>query len=65
MNEQGLNLRVILATVDTGSLVGEELATDLWLLTHPDLRQVARIRAFMAFGAEVLQKSVAGPSSLQ
>lgn len=24
-----------------------ELATELWLLTHPDLRRVARIRAFM------------------
>lgn len=32
-----------------------ELATDLWLLTHPDLRRVARIRAFMAFVAEALQ----------
>ncbi|MCE8016562.1 LysR family transcriptional regulator [Halomonas sp. MCCC 1A17488] len=31
-----------------------ELATDLWLLTHPDLRRVVRIRAFMAFVAEVL-----------
>ncbi|MDI5986546.1 LysR family transcriptional regulator [Halomonas sp. M4R5S39] len=31
-----------------------ELATELWLLTHPDLRRVARIRAFMAFVAEAL-----------
>ncbi|TFH88562.1 LysR family transcriptional regulator [Billgrantia azerbaijanica] len=31
-----------------------ELATDLWLLTHPDLRRVARIRAFLAFVAEAL-----------
>ncbi|MBD3897238.1 LysR family transcriptional regulator [Halomonas sp. ML-15] len=31
-----------------------ELATDLWLLTHPDLRRVARIRAFMTFVAEAL-----------
>ncbi|EWH03322.1 LysR family transcriptional regulator [Halomonas sp. BC04] len=31
-----------------------ELATDLWLLTHPDLRRVARIRAFMAFVSEAL-----------
>jgi DNA-binding transcriptional LysR family regulator len=30
----------------------EELATDLWLLTHPDLRRVARIRAFLDFTAE-------------
>ncbi|HSH43209.1 MAG TPA: LysR family transcriptional regulator [Arenicellales bacterium] len=28
-----------------------ELATDLWLLTHPDLRRVARIRAFTEFVA--------------
>lgn len=27
------------------------LATDLWLLTHPDLRPAARIRAFMDFVA--------------
>lgn len=26
-----------------------DLATDLWLLTHPDLRRVARIRALMEF----------------
>lgn len=31
-----------------------ELATDLWLLTHPDLRRVARIRAFMTYVAEAL-----------
>lgn len=31
-----------------------ELATDLWLLTHPDLRRVARIRAFIAFLAEAI-----------
>ncbi|WP_104202900.1 LysR family transcriptional regulator [Billgrantia saliphila] len=35
----------------------DELATDLWLLTHPDLRRVARIRAFMAFVAEAVQAS--------
>ncbi|WP_409525575.1 LysR family transcriptional regulator [Nitrincola sp. MINF-07-Sa-05] len=29
-----------------------ELATELWLLTHPDLRRVARIRAFMETIAE-------------
>ncbi|UYG04523.1 LysR family transcriptional regulator [Halomonas sp. LR3S48] len=34
-----------------------ELATDLWLLTHPDLRRVTRIRAFMAFLAEALADS--------
>lgn len=34
-----------------------ELATDLWLLTHPDLRRVARIRAFMDFVAEAVRPS--------
>ncbi|WP_207482873.1 LysR family transcriptional regulator [Arenibaculum pallidiluteum] len=29
-----------------------ELETGLWLLTHPDLRKVARIRAFLDFMAE-------------
>src|SRR5882762_2360137 len=28
-----------------------ELATGIWLLTHPDLRQTARVRAFMDFAA--------------
>jgi len=28
-----------------------EMATSLWLLTHPDLRRVARVRAFAAFAA--------------
>ncbi|MCC5859081.1 MAG: LysR family transcriptional regulator [Ectothiorhodospiraceae bacterium] len=32
-----------------------ELATDLWLLTHPDLRRVGRIRAFISFVAEALK----------
>ncbi|MGB8713758.1 MAG: LysR substrate-binding domain-containing protein, partial [Onishia taeanensis] len=31
-----------------------ELTTDLWLLTHPDLRRVARIRAFLDFIAEAI-----------
>ncbi|SDL81859.1 transcriptional regulator, LysR family [Franzmannia pantelleriensis] len=31
-----------------------ELATELWLLTHPDLRRVARIRALMTFVAKAL-----------
>ncbi|MDR5905620.1 LysR family transcriptional regulator [Franzmannia qiaohouensis] len=47
-----------LADGDPGlTRIGEplpELATDLWLLTHPDLRRVARVRAFMAFMAEAL-----------
>ena len=32
----------------------EEMASALWLLTHPDLRRVARIRAFLDFVAEAL-----------
>ncbi|MGQ4878589.1 LysR family transcriptional regulator [Billgrantia sp. LNSP4103-1] len=36
-----------------------ELATDLWLLTHPDLRRVTRIRTFMAFLAEAINTSEA------
>lgn len=32
-----------------------DLSSDLWLLTHPDLRQVARVRAVMDhFGAELV-----------
>lgn len=30
------------------------LATDLWLLTHPDLRKTARIRAFLDFIAKMV-----------
>ena len=33
-----------------------ELATDLWLLTHPDLRRVARIRALMDFVAQSVKE---------
>ncbi|WP_148252948.1 LysR family transcriptional regulator [Aidingimonas lacisalsi] len=33
-----------------------ELTTDLWLLTHPDLRRVARIQAFMTFVAEAVME---------
>ncbi|MFC4352585.1 LysR family transcriptional regulator [Fodinicurvata halophila] len=36
-----------------------ELATDLWLLTHPDLRRVARIRAFLDFVAEAVSAQAA------
>jgi DNA-binding transcriptional LysR family regulator len=32
----------------------DEMASALWLLTHPDLRRVARIRAFLDFMAETL-----------
>ncbi|MFG6178512.1 LysR family transcriptional regulator [Halomonas sp. THAF12] len=35
-----------------------ELATGLWLLTHPDLRRVERVRAFMAHLAEALEARV-------
>lgn len=38
------------------------LATDLWQLTHPDLRRVARVRAFMAFVAEALGRGAPGLS---
>jgi len=31
-----------------------EFTTDLWLLTHPDLREVARVRAFMSHAADVM-----------
>jgi DNA-binding transcriptional LysR family regulator len=34
-----------------------EIGGDLWLLTHPDLRQTARVRAFMDYaGAELMKK---------
>lgn len=33
----------------------DALAIDLWLLTHPDLRDVARIRAFTAFVGDALR----------
>ena len=34
----------------------DAMASSLWLLTHPDLRRVARIRAFLDFVAEALTK---------
>jgi len=34
----------------------DELASELWLLTHPDLRRTARVKALMDFLTEVLQK---------
>jgi len=33
----------------------DALTTQLWLLTHPDLRHVARVRAFMEAITEVLR----------
>lgn len=41
----------------------DALATDLWMLTHPDLRKTARIRAFSSFVAasiDTLQARLAG-----
>jgi DNA-binding transcriptional LysR family regulator len=38
----------------------EEFSAGLWLLTHPDLRQSARVRAFMDFvAAEIVKKRAA------
>lgn len=34
-----------------------ELSTDLWMLTHPDLRRVARVRAFLNFVARSVRAS--------
>lgn len=34
--------------------VEEGFGMDLWILTHPDLRQTARVRAFMQFFAEAI-----------
>jgi DNA-binding transcriptional LysR family regulator len=36
----------------------EELTMDLWLLTHPDLRHTARVRALMTFLYDSLQSKV-------
>ena len=38
------------------ALLPDEFTLDLWLLTHEDLRQTARIRAFLDFLAEALAK---------
>ncbi|WP_447926596.1 LysR family transcriptional regulator [Vreelandella sp. EE27] len=35
----------------------EALATPLWLLTHPDLRQVARVRAFMETVTQAIRRT--------
>jgi DNA-binding transcriptional LysR family regulator len=34
----------------------DELTAELWLLTHPDLRRTARVRAFMDFLENILEK---------
>lgn len=36
--------------------IGPEVATDLWLLIHPDLRHSARIRAFMTFAVDAVRQ---------
>lgn len=36
-----------------------ELAQPVWMLTHPDLRQTARVRAFMRFVGDALTKRLA------
>ncbi len=36
----------------------EEMSSALWLLTHPSIRQVARIRAFMQFFRERLKQAL-------
>ncbi len=36
--------------------VEPSFAMDVWLLTHPDLRQTARVRAFMDYVAEVMRE---------
>lgn len=38
---------------------GEDLSLELWLLTHPDLRHTARIKALMAYLLEALQSQAA------
>jgi DNA-binding transcriptional LysR family regulator len=37
----------------------DELAQPLWMLTHPDLRQTARVRGFMQFVGDALAKRLA------
>jgi DNA-binding transcriptional LysR family regulator len=36
--------------------INPDFAAGLWLLTHPDLRQSARVRAFMDFMATEITK---------
>ncbi len=36
-------------------LPGERLETSVWILTHPEIRNAARIKAFMAFMAKALR----------
>jgi len=36
----------------------EPLSMDLWVLTHPDLRHTARVRAFMSFPFDSLDHRI-------
>jgi DNA-binding transcriptional LysR family regulator len=38
-----------------------ELAQPVWMLTHPDLRQTARVRAFMQFVGDALAQRLRAP----
>lgn len=38
-----------------GSAMIPKLATDLWLLTHPDLRRTARVHTFFDFVAQAIE----------
>ncbi len=49
LGDPDVRLKRILPLID-------ELDSELWLLTHPDLRRTARVRALMDFLAEVLEK---------
>jgi len=39
-----------------------ELAAPVWMLTHPDLRQTARVRAFMRFVGDAVAARLAAPA---
>jgi DNA-binding transcriptional LysR family regulator len=45
-------------TVSRRRIPEPELAAGLWLLTHPDLRRAARVRAFLDFVGDALMKEV-------
>jgi len=40
-----------------------ELSVPVWMLTHPDLRQTARVRAFMQFVGDALAARLAGQAA--